>query len=304
VTTASVLVPTHDHASTLALTVRSALGQTHADLEVLIIGDGVSDEVRTTAHALVAEDERVRFLDNPKGPHHGEIHRDAAIRQATGEHIVYCCDDDLLLPEHVADLSGMLERLDFVQSRNGYLDSGGRVGLYAGDLADPAYIALLLREDQPYNFVSLTGSAHTKSYYARTGRPWETTPAGRFPDHHQWRRMFSSVAPRAATSLRMTALQFPSHLDSRATWSAEDRFAELASWVEELPAPGTQDRVDRLVAEACWREVLAVTRHQQYWRPELDARDELDAMRATRTWRWSAPLRRIRGLRGGAGPAS
>ena len=42
---ASVLIPTHDHWATLPLAVNSALGQTVEDVEVIIIGDGVTEQV-------------------------------------------------------------------------------------------------------------------------------------------------------------------------------------------------------------------------------------------------------------------
>ena len=62
-----MIVPTHDHASTLGLAVRSALAQTLGDIEVHIIGDGVGDETRAVVEHLVHDDTRVRFHDLPKG---------------------------------------------------------------------------------------------------------------------------------------------------------------------------------------------------------------------------------------------
>ena len=41
---ASVLIPTHDQPTTLPLTVDTVLRQTVTDLEVILIGDGVTDE--------------------------------------------------------------------------------------------------------------------------------------------------------------------------------------------------------------------------------------------------------------------
>lgn len=296
-TKVSVLVPTFDHASTLGLTVRSILAQTHDDLEVLVIGDGVTDDVRDVARALAADDPRVRFLDNPKGPHHGEVHRDAAIALAAGEHIMYCCDDDLFLPDHVAELSDMLEHLDFVQSRNGYLEPDGSLRLWAGELGDPEFVAVLCHEEHPYSFVSVTGTAHTRAYYERAAQRWQTTPAGNYPDHYQWRRMFRAVPPRAKTSARMTALQFPSHLAGRSTWSPEERLAELAAWADSITMPGAQERIDALVLEAAWGDVLAVTLREQYWRQRAFAtQTQLDEVLASRSWRWGAPVRAAAGL--------
>lgn len=291
-TRASILVPTHDHASTLPLAVRSALASTVTDLEVIIVGDGVTDEVRAIARDLERADARVRFLDFPKGPHHGEIHRHTAIEASRGDAILYLCDDDLLLPDHVADLCGLLATADLVQSRNGHLDPAGRVGLYPGDLADPRCVAMMLDESRALNFVSLTGTGHTRRFYDAADRPWTTTPAGIPPDLHQWRRMLRARPARGATSPRMTALQFPTHLDGRSSWSAEERLAELRQWADDAARPGIQARVDALV-DAATREMLidALLRVSA-------VEGELVAHRRTLSWRLTAPLRSLRRLAG------
>ncbi len=123
---ATVLVPTHDHHETLDLAVGSALGQTVSDIEVVVIGDGVTPEVvRACARRLAAGDDRVRFLDLPKGRHHGETYRDTAVRRANSDIICYLCDDDLLLPEHVGDMVALLADHDLVHCLNGYLEPDG-----------------------------------------------------------------------------------------------------------------------------------------------------------------------------------
>lgn len=293
-TAASILIPAHDHAVTLPHTVRSVLAQTEPSLEALIVGDGVTDAVRAAARELVAEDPRVRFLDFPKGPHHGEIHRGTAILESRGRAIFYLCDDDLLLPTHVADLLTLLATHDFVQSRNGYVDADGRILLYPGDLARPRDVERLVDPDRIENFVSITGTAHTREFYDRVDRPWETTPPTVFPDHHQWRRMLGAGPARTATSPRMTALQFPSHADGRASWADARREAEIAAWADRIRRPGAQDEVDALVQDAVWR-TLHETRDQLG-----DARDAIHWVRSTRWWRLreavGSTLRRL-GLR-------
>ena len=101
---ASVLLPTHEHAATLPFAVASVQAQGADDIEILIVGDGVNDTLRATAKRLAADDSRIKFFDFPKGPRHGEIHRDVVLRQARGRIICYQCDDDLWLPGRVAGL--------------------------------------------------------------------------------------------------------------------------------------------------------------------------------------------------------
>lgn len=253
---ATILVPTHNHAETLPIAVRSALRQTTEDLEVIIIGDGVTDDVRTAALELVAADPRVRFLDYPKGPHHGEIYRHEAIQQARSDAILYLCDDDVFLPDHVSDMVALLDRAHLVQSRNGYFDAQGALHLYPTDLADPEAVAWHLLEPRR-NMVSLTGTAHSRTYYLALDSHWETTPAGQWPDHFMWKKFFRKPGFVGATSTRMTALQFPSSLDGRDAWSGRERLAELLGWATRIEEPGARAEIDALVESAA-RDRLAL----------------------------------------------
>lgn len=255
-TLASVLIPAHDKPTTLPLTVDTVLRQSVADLEVIVIGDGVTDPVREVVDGLVTSDERVRFLDFPKGPHHGERYRHDAVLAARGDAILYLCDDDLLLPGHVADLLALLETHTLVQSLNGYCRASGEVELIVGDLGDPDSVGLLVDDGLRHNFVSITGTAHTRTFYERAGVRWDTTPEGQWPDHHQFRRMAAHAGFRGATSHRMTALQLPTSEDGRDQWSDAERQAELARWHTVVTSPGGQQTVDDLVRVATSRALL------------------------------------------------
>jgi hypothetical protein len=330
---ASVLVPCHDKAGTLPLAVDTVLRQTIHEVEVLLVGDGVTDEVRDVITGLVAADERVRFLDFPKGPHHGEVHRHEAIVAAASDAIFYLCDDDLLLPEHVADLLALLESATFVQSLNGYIRADGRIRTYPGDLADASLVAAVLSDDMRFNFVSLTGTAHSRAFYLAVGKPWQTTPHGEFPDHHQWRRMMADPRFRGATSSRMTALQLPTSSDGREAWDDDRRRAELERWYRLVTGPDGQPRVDAALHDGLRPQLADVDLAVNRLRAQLDgsiaeaarlgaalqqeqarggrlsahldaALGEVAALRGSRSWRVTAPARwcgtRLRSLRAGA----
>ena len=258
-TRASVLVPIHDKPTTLPLTVDTVLRQTVDDLEVLLIGDGVTDAVRAVVADLVAGDERVRFLDFPKGPHHGERYRHDAVRAARSDAIFYLCDDDLLLPDHVADLLDLLEDHSFAQSLNGEVRPDGRVRFYASDLADRDVVAMHLRDDVRFCSVSITGTAHTRQLYDAVDDRWDTTPSGWWPDHWQFRKLMRHPSYAGATSSRMTALQFPTSSDGRDTWTDEARVEELRPWHALVVGPDAQDEIDRR-CEAGRREQLVEER--------------------------------------------
>lgn len=113
----SVIVPVHDGAGLLRASLRSILGQTREDLEVIVSGDGAGGEVRR--EALATGDPRVRWEGFPKAPGFGYSNRARAVGRAKGSLIAYLAPDDLWAPRHLERLVGMLDqdRLDFVFSR-------------------------------------------------------------------------------------------------------------------------------------------------------------------------------------------
>jgi len=317
VTRASILVPTHNRPGTLPFSVGSALAQTESDLEVIIIGDGVTPEVRRTAQDLVAHDSRVVFLDLPKGENHGEVHRDTAIGSARSDAIFYLCDDDLLMPSHVSDLLGLLHAgRTFVQSLNGWIDLDGVIHRSPGWLDDPVSVSWVMQPRWNYNFISLTGTAHSRRFYQEVGHPWSATPAGDWPDRYQWRMMLYQRGFSGATSRRMTALQFPASEPARAGITERRQLAEIKHWAKRIQQPGAQQQIDGMVAEATDAALIHVTRlliaseltlretapgsedMTGSWRAQTAELEELrrwrEDMLNTLSWRITRPLRAIR----------
>ncbi len=294
-TAASVLIPSHSRAGSLALAVRSVLAQTIRDLEVIIIGDGVGDDVRAVAIRLMEEDPRVRFLDLPKGPNHGEIHRHDAILAAKSDAIFYLCDDDLLLPEHVAELLALLDTHSFVQSLNGYVSPDGTIHRYSGSLADAAAVGHVLNDELRFNFISITGTAHSRDFYLGLDAPWSTTPPGEWPDHAQWKKMIGQPGFLGATSSRMTALQFPATQPERHDWSVEKQLAELQGWAERIRLPDAQAAIDRLVFDATEIEFGHAVWELHVAMAALRALEShRAALENTFSWRITRPLRAVR----------
>jgi hypothetical protein len=320
---ASVLVPTHDAATTLDLAVASALAQTEVDLEVVIVGDGVTPEVRRLAQDLAAADPRVRFLDLPKGAHHGEAHRDRIVREELDAPIVcYLCDDDLLLPEHVSSMVGLLQDADLANAMNGHMTVDGRFFPYFSDLGSPEHRAWLAHPQR--NSVSVTGTAHTVAAYRRLAVGWEPPPPGRWTDHLLWQKLLALPGLRAVTSAHVTALQFPTHLEGRDVWSPAQRRDELQRWWERMDDQAGRNVVEDIIrtglnTQGAVLQVALDTRVDGLADELVDATDaiadrdaELDVLRAregelahelqlvlgSRTWRLRrlvvrGPLRRL-----------
>lgn len=307
---AAIVVPTHDHAATLDPAVHSALEQTVEEIEVIVVGDGVGDDTREVVSKLADEDPRVRFMDFPKGPHHGEIYRGRAVAATTAKIVCYLCDDDLLLSEHVESMSELLVEADLAHSQNGHLNTDGSWQPYLADLSSPAFRAWTLQPGN--NAVSLTGTAHTVSAYERLPHGWRTTPPGHWADHYMWQQFLAEPWVRAVTATRVTALQFPSHLEGRGEWQPERRRAELETWRTTLASAEGRGRFEAAVRRAVMSQASEQWELREHFEGALaaseEARENLEAhsdrlaerlagVESTRTWRLREELRRFPPLR-------
>lgn len=243
----TVIVPTHDHASTLPLAVRSVLEQTVEDLRVVIIGDGVGDDTRAVVQQLSVADDRVEFIDRPKQPRHAENVRAEVLRTATSPYIAYAGDDDLLLPHHLEVMLDLVHGVDFVHPLPAFVMPGPRLVVRPIDLGRRSSQRSI---SPPISraAVSLTGVVHTLDAYRRLPYGWRTSPPDTFTDRYMWSQFLSLPGVRAASGTRATTIKLVANL--REAMSADQRGAEIAAWWTASGAPGFVPRWDAAVAAA------------------------------------------------------
>lgn len=95
----SVVVPTHNRSSLLALTLQSVLWQRDVDLEVVVVDDGSTDD---TAEAVAGlHDARVRIVRHAT-PQGVAAARNRGAAEARAEWITFLDDDDLWGPDKLA----------------------------------------------------------------------------------------------------------------------------------------------------------------------------------------------------------
>ena len=293
-TDATILIPTHRHAALLPYAVRSALDQHGASVEVFLVGDGVGDATRA-AVAELAVDLRLRFFDFPKGERYGELHRHATLAEAAGRIVCYLEDDDLLLPEHVARMSRLLDGADFAHSAPAWIEDTGELVYQPWNMARPEF-AWLMRSGR--GSVGLSGAAHTLEAYRRLPYGWRTTPSDLPTDRYMWLQWLDLPGFRGVTSDRLTHLHFPEHQWRR--FRDDERAATLEEWLRRSREPGFPEELDELLR-------AAIVRGGEDFRIRArEAELTLHAIQSTRTWRVRRrlaglrPLRALRARRGGA----
>ncbi|PSN16656.1 glycosyl transferase family 2 [filamentous cyanobacterium CCT1] len=116
----SVIIPTHNRPHLLPLAVRSALQQTYADLEVVIVDDASNPPVQLPADPRV----RVIRVDPGRG---GAGARNVGTEAARGRWVTYLDDDDVLLPHMAAVSMAALEAAPKTASPVGILSGINKV---------------------------------------------------------------------------------------------------------------------------------------------------------------------------------
>jgi hypothetical protein len=227
--TATIIIPTHNHGPTLRFSVASALRQTVADIEVFVIGDGVTDETRDIMSDLARGDARVRFFDHPKGPRHGEPYRHKALGQARGRIVCYLSDDDLYLPRHVEEMIALLDGADFAHAMAAEVQPDGRLRAWTVDLGRPVYREELLAGR---NRIPLSAGAHTLSFYRRIAEGWTAAPRGTPTDLYMWQKFLRQPECRFRAGHAPTVLVFPSPL--RPDQTPARRAQELEEWTARI----------------------------------------------------------------------
>lgn len=103
----SIVLPTFNRVRFLGDAISSALAQSYADLELLVVDDGSTDGTAELVQKF-AHDKRVRYFHQENAG--VSAARNLAIRAATGDFIAFLDSDDVWLPHKLALQIGLLNR--------------------------------------------------------------------------------------------------------------------------------------------------------------------------------------------------
>lgn len=94
-----MIVPTYNRSKVLPFAINSVLSQTMEDFELLVIGDGCTDDSEQVVTAIA--DSRVRWINLPANTGHQSGPNNRGLQEARGEFIAYLGHDDIWLKHHL-----------------------------------------------------------------------------------------------------------------------------------------------------------------------------------------------------------
>lgn len=103
----TVIIATYNWSSVLPYSIGSVLRQTFTDFELLVVGDGCTDDSAEVVAAI--GDPRVQWINLPENTRHQSGPNNEGLARARGEFIAYLGHDDLWLPHHLAVSIGALD---------------------------------------------------------------------------------------------------------------------------------------------------------------------------------------------------
>jgi hypothetical protein len=246
-------LPTHNRSDVLKTAIQSALFQTVPDFELLVVGDGCTDD----SAAVVAgfADSRIRWFDLPKAPGFGYANRNIALRQARGELIAFLAHDDIWLPDHLEVMLPLFEDSDveIACSRPLWIDRKGTCVPLTGRLDSPRVLGNFLAMTR--NLLPAGCFVHRRTCFDKYGY-WDET-LERDGDWELWARI---IVGGQGSNLAVT--RTPTNLHFRANWRSGRNAGppELEAWYQleklgELPDSLTIPPGGRPEQQAYWEAI-------------------------------------------------
>ncbi|HKO63166.1 MAG TPA: glycosyltransferase [Pyrinomonadaceae bacterium] len=207
----SILLPTHNRSDVLYFAIRSVLAQTVSDFELLVVGDGCTDDTRQVVKSF--NDPRVIWFDLPKAPNFGYANRNVALRTARGELIAFMAHDDLWFPDHLESLAPAFvdQSIELVYSRPLWVIPPG---LLAPTTFNLEYEETLNSFLHGHNSIPAACVVHRRQCFLNYGYWNESLPS--CADWDMWARIIEGGGRK-----NFTYFPEPTSLHFRANWRTE-----------------------------------------------------------------------------------
>src|SRR5262245_18873004 len=193
----TVIIPTFNWSSVLPTCLRSVLGQTCQDFEVLVIGDGCTDDSGAVVEAI--GDPRVRWTNLPLNSGHQSAPNNEGLRQARGKFIAYLGHDDLWLPHHLAC---------HIEALDGGADLTYSMAMFVGAGEHATQVYAPGTSYAPGWWLPPSGVAHRRRVSEAVGGWTDYRSLRASPEADLWQRMHDA-GYRVVFVPRLTAVKFP-----------------------------------------------------------------------------------------------
>jgi glycosyltransferase involved in cell wall biosynthesis len=215
----TVVMATWNWSEVLPFSIGSALLQTFADFELLVVGDGCTDDSEQVVAGI--GDPRVRWINLPENSGHQSTPNNEGLRQARGELVAYLGHDDLWLPHHLACL---------VQAIDEGADlAHGIVRLVTPSPADDG--CFIWPDYTAGDYIPPTSVVHRRSLAGSAGGWPDYRTLTCDPEAELWRR-FHEAGARIGFVPRLTAIKLPAA--TRRNVYRERPCHEQAAWLERI----------------------------------------------------------------------
>ena len=230
----SVIIPCFNYGRFLAEAIESALAQTHAPLEVIVIDDGSTDDSYEVASRYRPS---VTALTQPNQGLVAVLNR--GLHETSGEYFVILSADDVLQPSYVERLlAALLKRPDAAYAYSAMEYFGSRSGVFP---AKPFSPALLLAG----NYINAT--ALTRRADALEAGGFQPNPENAWEDWDFWLRLLE--AGRYGVPVSEPLLRYRRHESTSrnppSRWRAYKALRAVAA-----PHPALYGKRPRVVREA------------------------------------------------------
>jgi glycosyltransferase involved in cell wall biosynthesis len=196
----TVIIPTYNWSSVLPYSIGSVLRQSFTDFELLVVGDGCTDDSEQVVTAIT--DPRLRWINLPVNDGHQSAPNNEGLRQALGSIIAYLGHDDLWLPHHLEAMVASVDAgADVAHSIVHIIGAEGSILPPAGEMLG----------FRPGEWMPPTGVAHRRIAAERVGGWRNYRSLSMVPESDLWLRMHRAGFAFQPVS-RLTAVKFPASM--------------------------------------------------------------------------------------------
>jgi glycosyltransferase involved in cell wall biosynthesis len=184
--TASIIVATYNRAQTLLYAIRSVRHSSFDDWELIIVGDGCTDDTEAAVQSV--GDRRIRFVNLPDNSGGQSAPNNAGVAMARGRYVFFLNHDDMYFPDHLSRSITFLEATgaDLIFSPVVLLERSGRE---CGP-PDPSCDRIALDGEgsgrfDPGTFIIASSWAMRRETCSRVG-PWLAAERTRLSPSQEW----------------------------------------------------------------------------------------------------------------------